>query len=207
MTPQPANRQAVAISLFGRLAIRERTRSLGDRDPGAAGPRQVLEILLAARGHRVPTDRLADLLWGERLAQNAPAALQTFISVLRRRLLADRQRGRESSCSPGPMRIGSPVSWPTSTSTPSISCSSVQERPRRARRGARSRRHRRRAVLSAGGAPPSYARGDDHEPLVPRPPARRSSSGRTGQIIEIGALEMPIGFPSLAAGVESSRGR
>jgi hypothetical protein len=141
-TPQPASREAVAISLFGPLAIREGNRSLGDRDLGGARPKQVLEILLAARGHRVPTDRLADLRWGERLPQNAAAALQTFISVLRRRLSADRRGGRDSSWSPGPMRIGSPVSWPTSTSTstPSISCSSVQERPRRARRGACSGR-------------------------------------------------------------------
>jgi DNA-binding SARP family transcriptional activator len=95
MTQQPTHREAVAISLFGPLAIREGTRSLGDRDLGGARPKQVLEILLAARGHRVPVDRLADLLWGERLPQDASAALQTFISVLRRRLSPDRRRARE----------------------------------------------------------------------------------------------------------------
>lgn len=141
VTPQPANREAFAIFLFGPLAIREGTRSLGDRDLGGASGTQVLAIHLAARCHRVPTDRLADLLWGERLAQTAAAALQTFISVLRRRLSADRRRAGESSRSPSPWRIGSPLSWPTSTSTISIAYSSAQERPRRMRRGACSRRH------------------------------------------------------------------
>jgi hypothetical protein len=37
--------------------------------------------------------------------------------------------------------------------------------------------------------------------------ANRSSSGRAGRRIDIGGPEMPIGFPFLAVGVESSRGR
>ena len=52
MTPDPANRDAVAISLFRPLAIREGTRSLGDRDRDGARRNQVLAIHLAARGHR-----------------------------------------------------------------------------------------------------------------------------------------------------------
>ena len=68
---------------------------LGPRDLGGARPKQVLEILLAARGHRVPTDRLADLLWGEQLPQNAAGSLQTFVSVLRRHLSTSRERARE----------------------------------------------------------------------------------------------------------------
>jgi DNA-binding SARP family transcriptional activator len=95
MTHQPAHPPALVISLFGPLVIREGRRSLGDRDLGGARPKQVLEILLAARGHRVPIDRLADLLWGERLPQDPAAALQTFVSVLRRRLSPDRRRARE----------------------------------------------------------------------------------------------------------------
>ena len=55
----------------------------------------MLEILLAARGHRVPTDRLAELLWGQQLPQNAAGSLQTFVSVLRRHLTASRERARE----------------------------------------------------------------------------------------------------------------
>jgi DNA-binding SARP family transcriptional activator len=87
-------RERLLIRLFGPLTI-EGARTLGPRDLGGSRPKQVLEILLAARGHRVPTDRLADLLWGEQLPQNAAGSLQTFVSVLRRHLASDRERARE----------------------------------------------------------------------------------------------------------------
>src|SRR5689334_22655574 len=87
-------RERLLIRLFGPLAI-EGARTLGPRDLGGSRPKQVLEILLTARGHRVPTDRLADLLWGEQLPQNAAGSLQTFVSVLRRHLASDRERARE----------------------------------------------------------------------------------------------------------------
>ena len=80
------------IRLFGPLAIEDGGRTLGPRDLGGVRPKQVLEILLAARGHRVPTDRLAELLWGDEPPQNAAGSLQTFVSVLRRRLTTDRER-------------------------------------------------------------------------------------------------------------------
>ena len=83
------------IRLFGPLRIEDGVRALGPRDLGGARPKQVLEILLAARGHRVPTDRLADLLWGQEQPQNAPGSLQTFVSVLRRNLASDGERARE----------------------------------------------------------------------------------------------------------------
>jgi DNA-binding SARP family transcriptional activator len=83
------------IRLFGPLTVEEGGRTLGPRDLGGARPKQVLEILLAARGHRVPTDRLADLLWGPQPPQNAAGSIQTFVSVLRRHLTADRERARE----------------------------------------------------------------------------------------------------------------
>src|SRR4051794_21953055 len=82
------------IRLFGTLSIALGGRRLGPGDLGGARPKQVLEILLAARGHRVPTERLADLLWGEQLPQNAAGSLQTFISVLRRNLGPDRAHSR-----------------------------------------------------------------------------------------------------------------
>jgi DNA-binding SARP family transcriptional activator len=88
------HRERLQIRLFGPLAI-EDARTLGPRDLGGSRPKQVLEILLTARGHRVPTDRLADLLWGEQLPQNAAGSLQTFVSVLRRHLASDRERARE----------------------------------------------------------------------------------------------------------------
>jgi DNA-binding SARP family transcriptional activator len=68
---------------------------LGPRDLGGTRPKQVIEILLAARGHRVPTDRLANLLWADDLPQNTAGSLQTFVSVLRRHLTPDREEARE----------------------------------------------------------------------------------------------------------------
>ena len=83
------------IRLFGPLAIEDGGRTLGPRDLGGARPKQVLEILLAARGHHVATDRLADLLWPEQRPQNTAGSMQTFVSALRRHLTRDRERARE----------------------------------------------------------------------------------------------------------------
>jgi DNA-binding SARP family transcriptional activator len=86
--------QALRARLFGPLEIEDGERVLGPRDLGGSRPKQVLEILLAARGHLVSTDRLADQLWAENLPQNAAGSLQTFVSVLRRHLTPDRDRAR-----------------------------------------------------------------------------------------------------------------
>ena len=83
------------IRLFGPLSIEEGGRNLGPGDLGGSRPKQVLEILLAARGHLVPTDRLAELVWGDSRPQNAAGSLQTFVSVLRRHLASDGERARE----------------------------------------------------------------------------------------------------------------
>jgi DNA-binding SARP family transcriptional activator len=83
------------IRLFGPLTIETAGRALGPGDLGGTRPKQVLEILLAARGHRVPTDRLAELLWGGERPRNVAGSLQTFVSVLRRHLAADGERARQ----------------------------------------------------------------------------------------------------------------
>lgn len=84
----------LVVRLFGALEILDGARVLGPRDLGGARPKQVFEILLAARGHHVPTDRLAELLWGPQRPDDVIGSIQTFISVLRRRLVADRDRAR-----------------------------------------------------------------------------------------------------------------
>jgi DNA-binding SARP family transcriptional activator len=86
---------SLVICLFGPLTIEDGGCTLGPRDLGGARPKQVLEILLAARGHRVTTDRLADLLWPEQRPQNTAGSLQTFVSALRRHLTRDRELARE----------------------------------------------------------------------------------------------------------------
>lgn len=82
------------IRLFGSLSIEDGERTLGPRDLGGARPKQVLEILLAARGRRVPVDRIADHLWPDDRPQNVGGSLQTFVSALRRHLTPDRARAR-----------------------------------------------------------------------------------------------------------------
>ena len=42
----------------------------------------------------MPLDRIAQLLWGDRGPRNAAGSLQTFVSVLRRRLVGDRAHAR-----------------------------------------------------------------------------------------------------------------
>jgi DNA-binding SARP family transcriptional activator len=87
--------RALRARLFGPLAVEDGARALGPRDLGGSRPKQVLEILLAARGHRVPTDRLAELLWPGELRENAAGSIQTFVSVLRRHLTSDGELARE----------------------------------------------------------------------------------------------------------------
>jgi DNA-binding SARP family transcriptional activator len=86
--------EPIVIRLFGPLSIEDGRRSLGPRDLGGARPKQVLEILLAARGHRVPLDRLAELLWEGERPGNVAGSLQTFVSTLRRQLTPDRDLAR-----------------------------------------------------------------------------------------------------------------
>jgi DNA-binding SARP family transcriptional activator len=84
----------LTIRLFGPLSIEDGTRTLGPRDLGGARPKQVLEILLTGRGHRVPVDRIAELLWEDQRPHDVAGSLQTFVSMLRRHLTPDRDRAR-----------------------------------------------------------------------------------------------------------------
>jgi DNA-binding SARP family transcriptional activator len=86
--------RGLAIRFFGPLSVEVGGRALGPRDLGGTRPKQVLEILLAARGHRVPTDRIADHLWGHAPPENAAGSIQTFVSVLRRHLTSDKELAR-----------------------------------------------------------------------------------------------------------------
>ena len=76
----------MAVRLFGPIEVAAGGRRLGPRDLGGPKAKQVLELLLVARGHSVTKDRLADQLWGEALPKRAFAALENHVSVLRRHL-------------------------------------------------------------------------------------------------------------------------
>ncbi len=75
----------LAVRMLGPLQV-DGAHRLGPRDFGGIKPRQLLEILLAARGRAVPKERLAELLWGETQPRDAFATLETYVSGLRRRL-------------------------------------------------------------------------------------------------------------------------
>jgi DNA-binding winged helix-turn-helix (wHTH) protein len=125
------------IRVFGVLGVEDGLRTLGARDLGGARPKQVLEILLAARGHRVSTDRLAELLWGDARPQNSIGSIQTFVSALRRRLAPDRERARELVITE-PAAYALPLTSSSSTSTASTSCSSDRRASRPTARAAHS---------------------------------------------------------------------
>lgn len=92
---QEPGKALIAIRLFGSIAVEAEDRTLGPRDFGGVKPKQVLEILLASRGHPVPKDRLADHLWSARLPQNVSGTLETYVSVLRRQLCPERAVSRQ----------------------------------------------------------------------------------------------------------------
>ena len=83
------------FSMFGPLQVRDGDRILGPRDLGGVKPRQVLEMLLLARGHLVPTDVIATALWPEgEEPRNVAATLNTYVCVLRHSMFVDQSQAR-----------------------------------------------------------------------------------------------------------------
>src|SRR5436190_522824 len=74
------------VRVLGPLLIHDGQRTVRARDLGGIRPKQVLEILLCARGHCVPVERIAEAIWGDDQPQDAGGSLHTFVSVLRRNL-------------------------------------------------------------------------------------------------------------------------
>jgi DNA-binding SARP family transcriptional activator len=98
--------------MFGTIAVAAGGARLGPRDFGGVKPKQVLEILLAARGHPVPKDRLAEYLWSDSLPRNVSATLETYVSVLRRRISCDRSLSRRLIVTqPEAYRFASEQAW------------------------------------------------------------------------------------------------
>ncbi len=75
------------IQLFGRLEVRTRGVRLSGRDFGGVKPRHIL-ALLALRG-ALHKGELAELLWEGAPPANHVATLESYVSVLRRRLDPD----------------------------------------------------------------------------------------------------------------------
>ena len=120
------------IRLFGALAIDDGGRTRGPSEFGGIRPKQVLEILLAARGpsRADGADRGAAL--GDGPARRTSSARSTRSSPFSAVALSPTATARVSSWSRSRRRIASPRIWSSSTSISSTSCSC-------ARRGSRLR--------------------------------------------------------------------
>ncbi|GAA4248907.1 hypothetical protein GCM10022255_030820 [Dactylosporangium darangshiense] len=75
------------INVLGDLTA---TRDDEPLDLGGRRQRAVLALLVLARGETVSADRLIDAVWGDQPPPAAVAALQSYVSHLRRRLEPDR---------------------------------------------------------------------------------------------------------------------
>src|SRR5215468_6717422 len=82
----PGSPAPVEARLFGPVEVGAGPHRLGPGDFGGIKAKQVVELLLAARGHGVPKDRLVDRLWGEDPPRHPLAALENHVSTLRRHL-------------------------------------------------------------------------------------------------------------------------
>ena len=82
------------VRLFGSTAV-----TLPDRstvaDLGGIKPRQILEMLAVSLGTPVPKDRLADQLWDGAPPRTWVGTLESYVSLVRRRLCV--ARGRHSA--------------------------------------------------------------------------------------------------------------
>jgi DNA-binding SARP family transcriptional activator len=85
-------RHEVEFRILGPLEVLDRDRPI---EIAGSKRRAVLALLLLHANEIVRTDRLIDHLWGERAPRNAPAALQSHISRLRKALGSDVLARRE----------------------------------------------------------------------------------------------------------------
>lgn len=87
--------ERLGVWVFGSLRIGCADETRGLDDLGGSRPRQILEILVSARGHPVPKDRLIELLWERDPPKNATGVLESHVSVLRRHLSMCWRHGRD----------------------------------------------------------------------------------------------------------------
>jgi DNA-binding SARP family transcriptional activator/pimeloyl-ACP methyl ester carboxylesterase len=98
----------VEVAVLGPLRVVVAGRELGPGDLGGRRPKQVLELLLLHDGQPVTKERIADLLWGERLPKDWARTLEANVSVLRARLSSDRALARRIVVTePGAYRVAS----------------------------------------------------------------------------------------------------
>lgn len=82
----PAGNIPISASIIGTITVQRGTVVLDAHGLGGPKPRQILEILLLNIGVPVSKDRLIDLLWGTNPPREALTSVESYVSVLRRRL-------------------------------------------------------------------------------------------------------------------------
>jgi DNA-binding SARP family transcriptional activator len=82
----------IQVKLFGATSVVLPDGTVVS-DLGGIKPRQVLEILALSAGTPVSKDRLVELLWGDTPPRTYTATLESYISLLRRRMGVARGRG------------------------------------------------------------------------------------------------------------------
>jgi len=82
------------VSLFGNFQIGIDGYVFSAGDLGGRKPKELLELLLMARGAPVAKDVLADRLWPDRLPKKVHGTLETYVSGLRKLLFDDREVAR-----------------------------------------------------------------------------------------------------------------
>jgi DNA-binding SARP family transcriptional activator len=78
--------QRLSVRVVGSLQVRRGERVLTAKELGGPRQRQILEILLLARGIPVSKHRLVELVWGEAAPAGVMGTLESYVSVLRRHL-------------------------------------------------------------------------------------------------------------------------
>jgi DNA-binding SARP family transcriptional activator len=84
----------MVVSMFGPLLIVDGDREISGRALGGAKLRDLLALLLLARGHPVSKDALAESLWGDDLPKNVAGTIEHYVCMLRQRLFDDVDRSR-----------------------------------------------------------------------------------------------------------------
>lgn len=88
---------ALRIQLLGRFEVWRNDAPIPSADWRGQKPRDLLKILLLARGRFVSNDQLCDWLWPESDPASAEANLRSAVSDLRKLLEPDLARGRDSA--------------------------------------------------------------------------------------------------------------
>jgi DNA-binding SARP family transcriptional activator len=77
---------SIRVTAFGPIVVHGDDYTIGARDFGGWKPKQLFELLFLARPNAVAKARLAEDLWPHTAPKNMTATLETYVSVLRRRL-------------------------------------------------------------------------------------------------------------------------